>query len=183
MKIYTKKGDRGETSLIGGKRVSKSHIRVEAYGTVDELISSLGVLRACEEDTYYGEFLLSVQNILMNISAILAAEEGVAKKLPEILTDEVSVLETEIDKITATLPALGAFVIPGGSLPEAFAHVSRCICRRTERIVVALVEQGNQVPEPLMEYINRLSDFLFIYARKKDLDRKTVDIVWKPDVK
>jgi cob(I)alamin adenosyltransferase len=176
MKIYTKKGDRGETSLIGGKRVPKNHIRVEAYGTVDELISSLGILRAYEQEPYYGEFLLSVQNTLMNISARLAAEGDIVKKLPEISTDEVSALESEIDKITATLPALGAFVIPGGNVPEAFAHLSRCICRRAERIVVAL--QDNSLPEPLLEYINRLSDFLFVYARKQDRDRNTKDTVW-----
>jgi cob(I)alamin adenosyltransferase len=182
MKVYTKKGDRGETSLIGGKRVPKNHIRVEAYGTIDELISAVGIIRAGETDDYYKKVIFEIQNKLMNIAAILAADDDAAKKLPEITGEDVVMLENEIDKITETLPKLNSFVIPGGSLSESFAHLARSICRRAERIIVSLTNEGYQIPESLEAYINRLSDFLFTFARRLNCDAENTEI-WIPKIK
>jgi len=182
MKVYTKKGDRGETSLVGGKRVMKNHIRVEAYGAVDELISAIGLIRACEIEDYYKKFILEIQNKLMDAAAILASEGDVVKRLPEISAADVAVLENEIDRITGTLPKLDHFVIPGGNLTESFAHLARTICRRAERVIISLTEEGYLVPEALEAYINRLSDFLFTFARKMDKDLETTEI-WIPKTK
>jgi cob(I)alamin adenosyltransferase len=176
MKIYTKKGDRGETSLVGGQRVPKNHIRVEAYGTIDELISAIGIVRAGETDDYYRKLIFEIQNKLMSIAAILASEGDTTKKIPEISSEDIAVLEREIDKITETLPKLNHFVIPGGSASESFVHLSRSICRRAERIIVSLTREGYQVPEFLEAYINRLSDFLFTFARKLNQDAENTDI-------
>jgi cob(I)alamin adenosyltransferase len=185
MKVYTKKGDRGETSLVGGKRVAKNHIRVEAYGAIDELISAIGVVRAGETDDYYKQFILDIQNKLMNIAAILASEGETTKKLPEITGEDIAVLENEIDKITATLPKLNSFVIPGGNLSESFAHLARTICRRAERIIVSLINEGHYVPEYLEAYINRLSDFLFTFARRMNqMTENTGNTeIWIPKIK
>ncbi|MDR2653617.1 MAG: cob(I)yrinic acid a,c-diamide adenosyltransferase [Prevotellaceae bacterium] len=182
MKVYTKKGDKGETSLIGGKKVPKNHIRVEAYGTVDELISAIGIVRACETDDYYKKFIFDIQNKLMNIAAILASDGDTVKQLPEITGEDVVVLENEIDKITETLPKLNHFVIPGGNLSESFVHLSRSICRKAERVIVSLINEGYQVPDFLEAYINRLSDFLFTFARKLNKDAENVEI-WIPKIK
>jgi cob(I)alamin adenosyltransferase len=176
MKVYTKKGDRGETSLVGGQRVPKNHIRVEAYGTIDELISAIGIIRASETDSYYKKFIFEIQNKLMNIAAILASEGDTVKKMPEISSDDIVILENEIDEITERLPKLNYFVIPGGNMRESFVHLSRSICRRAERIIVSLTGEGYQVPEFLEAYINRLSDFLFTYARKLNQDSENTDI-------
>jgi cob(I)alamin adenosyltransferase len=181
MKVYTKKGDRGETSLVGGKRVAKNHIRVEAYGAIDELISAIGIIRAGETDDYYKKFIFEIQNKLMDIAALLASEGDTAKKLPEITSEDVDILENEIDKITATLPKLNNFVIPGGNLSESFAHLARSICRRAERIIVSLITEGHYVPEFLEAYINRLSDFLFTFARRLNLETENTEI-WIPKI-
>jgi cob(I)alamin adenosyltransferase len=181
MKVYTKKGDKGETSLIGGKRVPKNHIRVEAYGTIDELISAIGVIRACETDNYYKQLIWNIQNKLMDIAAILASEEDTAKRLPEISNADIVTLENEIDKIAGDLPKLTCFIIPGGNLSESFAHLSRSICRRAERVIVTLTMEGYQVPKLLEAYINRLSDFLFTYARRLNKDNENMEF-WIPKV-
>ncbi|MDR2382790.1 MAG: cob(I)yrinic acid a,c-diamide adenosyltransferase [Prevotellaceae bacterium] len=181
MKVYTKTGDRGETSLVGGKRVAKNHIRVEAYGAIDELISAIGVIRAGETDNYYKQFIFEIQNKLMDIAAILASEGETAKKLPEITAGDVLALETEIDKITATLPKLVNFVIPGGNLSESFVHLARSICRRAERVIVSLIIEGYDVPEVLEAYINRLSDFLFTFARRQNRGAENTEI-WIPKI-
>ncbi|MDR1339666.1 MAG: cob(I)yrinic acid a,c-diamide adenosyltransferase [Prevotellaceae bacterium] len=182
MKIYTRKGDRGETSLVGGKKVPKNHIRVEAYGAVDELISAIGIVRAVETADYYKKFIWNVQNKLMDIAAILASDGSTAKQLPEITEADVTVLENEIDKISAELPKLSSFIIPGANLSESFVHLSRSICRRAERVIVALAHEGHQVPEPLEAYINRLSDFLFTFARRLNKDAENMEL-WVPQVK
>lgn len=180
MKVYTKKGDKGETSLIGGKRVLKNNMRVEAYGTVDELISSIGIVRACRIEKHYKDFILEIQSKLMTIAAILATEGDEVKKLPKITKVDVKKLENEIDKINDTLPELKKFVIPGGSLPEAYAHMSRSICRRAERVIISLIDKKYEIPDIVLTYINRLSDFLFIFARKLDKDKKIADLQWIP---
>jgi cob(I)alamin adenosyltransferase len=181
MKVYTKTGDRGETSLVGGKRVAKNHIRVEAYGAIDELISAVGVIRAGETDEHYKQLIFEIQNKLMNIAAILASEGDTAKKMPEITGEDITTLENEIDKITATLPKLNSFVIPGGNLSEAFVHLARSICRRAERTVVSLINGGHHVPEALEAYINRLSDFFFVFARRLNQKAESAEI-WTPKI-
>ena len=180
MKVYTKKGDKGETSLIGGKRVLKNHIRVNAYGTIDELISSIGIVRAYITETYYKEFLLKIQNNLMNVASILSAEGDFLKKIPEVKEIEITEIEKEIDKISQTLPALRYFVIPGNNIIEAHIHLSRTICRRAERIVVAMIEEKYTIPENILTYLNRLSDFLFVFARK--MDSESQDTLWIPKI-
>jgi cob(I)alamin adenosyltransferase len=182
MKVYTKKGDKGETSLIGGKRAPKNHIRVEAYGTIDELISAIGIIRACETDNYYKKIIWDIQNKLMDIAAILASDGDTAKQLPEISDEDIAALENEIDKMTAELPKLTHFIIPGGNLSESFAHLSRSICRRAERVIVTLMQEGYQVPELTEAYINRLSDFLFTYARILNKDNENSEF-WIPKMK
>jgi cob(I)alamin adenosyltransferase len=182
MKVYTKKGDKGETSLIGGKRAPKNHIRIEAYGTIDELISAIGIIRAREMDNYYKKFIWDIQNKLMDIAAILASDGDTAKQLPEISDKDIASLENEIDKITEELPKLTCFIIPGGNLSESFVHLARSICRRSERVIVTLTQEGYQIPELLEAYINRLSDFLFTYARRLNKDNENSEF-WIPKVK
>ncbi|MDR1130719.1 MAG: cob(I)yrinic acid a,c-diamide adenosyltransferase [Prevotellaceae bacterium] len=182
MKIYTKKGDKGETSLAGGKKVPKNHIRVEAYGTIDELISAIGIVRACETVSYYKKLIWDIQNKLMDIAAILASDGDTAKQLPEISDEDVAALENEIDKISAELPKLSCFIIPGANLSESFVHLSRSICRRAERVIVTLTQEGHQIPAPLEAYINRLSDFLFTFARRLNKDAENMEL-WIPKVK
>jgi cob(I)alamin adenosyltransferase len=180
MKIYTKGGDKGRTSLVGGERVSKSHPRVEAYGAVDELISCLGLVRASLSDAYYSKFILAVQDKLMICAALLASGDDTAKKLPEILPDDITALETEIDRMDETLPQLNSFVIPGGNLSEAFCHVARSVCRRAEREAVSLAKE-HKVSEFVLKYLNRLSDFLFTLARKAEKDAGLNDDLWLPN--
>jgi cob(I)alamin adenosyltransferase len=179
MKIYTKQGDRGETSLIGGRRAPKNHPRVEAYGAIDELIAVIGIVRASETDSYYKQTVFDIQNNLMNIAAILASEGDNTKRLPEISDNDIATLEREIDRISESLPALKHFVIPGANLSESFAHLARSICRRAERVIVSMVEDGYSVPEPVSAYMNRLSDFLFIYARRLSGDAEKTEL-WIP---
>jgi len=181
MKVYTKTGDRGETSLIGGKRVLKNNIRVESYGAIDELISSLGIVRASDIDVYYKDFILNIQDKLMNAASILAAEGDIAKKLPKIDDNDIEILEKEIDRITEKLPLIKYFVLPGGNLPEAYAHMSRSICRRAERVIITMIEREYDVPEVLLRYINRLSDFLFSFARLLDVVHESGDMFWIPE--
>jgi cob(I)alamin adenosyltransferase len=182
MKIYTKKGDKGETSLIGGARVPKNHIRVEAYGAVDELIAAIGIVRAHEQVARYRDLLLEIQNVLMNAAALLAADETATVKLPEITDSNIANLEHAIDEISAQLPPLRSFIIPGEHPTESFVHLARSICRRAERVIVSLNAQSHPVPEALLQYINRLSDFLFAFAREIDNSLNLNDIAWKQKI-
>ncbi|MDR1898314.1 MAG: cob(I)yrinic acid a,c-diamide adenosyltransferase [Prevotellaceae bacterium] len=183
MKIYTKTGDAGKTYLIGGKRVFKNDAKVEAYGTVDELLSSLGIVRSLITDADDGNFILAIQKKLMDIASILASDEATMKKLPEITAQDIDTLEREIDKLTASLPVSTYFVIPGENSVESFVHLSRSICRRAERDIVSLLQEEYFVPELLLKYINRLSDYLFTLARKLNNDLGYKDIYWIPEVK
>jgi len=178
-KIYTKTGDTGETSLIGGSRVPKYHIRIEAYGTVDELNSYIGLIRDQQINQHYKDVLLEIQNELFIAESLLASEkEEITKNLPEIKTEDISLLETEIDLMNKSLPELHSFILPGGHTTVSYCHIARCVCRRAER-VVTLLSQNHQVDELVLKYFNRLSDYLFVLARKIAADNNTSEIHWE----
>jgi len=166
--IYTKTGDKGTTSLVGGSRVSKDDARVEAYGTVDELNSHIGLLAEMMrqmEGGYYDE-LKAVQHNLFTMQTLLATEDSeIYSKLPQLAEEEVEMLERQIDILTDMLPKLQNFVIAGGNMTGAQCHVCRTVCRRAERRVVTLARQAH-VDDVLMRYLNRLSDYLFVLARR-----------------
>jgi cob(I)alamin adenosyltransferase len=180
MKIYTKTGDKGTTSLIGGKRVSKYHPRIEAYGTVDELISYVALLRDQDIDHEIKLFLIEIQDKLMNCASILAADCTDCKvKIPLILPSDTQKVELEIDKFETLLEPLTSFILPGGHQAVSLCHVCRTICRRCERIIIKLSEE-TPVPEELIVYINRLSDFFFVLSRKIAKDLNIDQISWNP---
>lgn len=165
MKIYTKTGDKGQTSLIGGTRVSKHNLRIEAYGTVDELNSWMGLLRDQPIDDHSITSILEVQDRLFTIGSHLASDpEKSRMKLPEIREEDVSYLEKEIDRMEEQLPALTSFVLPGGNSVVSQVHIARCVCRRAERLVIQLAEEA-PVNEIIIIYLNRLSDYLFVLSR------------------
>ena len=177
-KIYTKAGDDGKTGLIGGERVSKHHIRVESYGTVDELNSHIGMIR-CHVKGETEEILLAeVQNDLFTIGSFLASAASSIITLPELGEEKIGRLESEIDRLTAVLPELKNFILPGGSIQGAQAHVARCVCRRAERLVVQLSDIED-VPAFVVKYLNRLSDYLFTLARFLDHQNGGIEIIWK----
>lgn len=180
MKIYTKTGDKGQTSLIGGTRVPKHHIRIEAYGTVDELNSWMGVLRDSVADKNTGALLVEIQDRLFTIGSLLASDPEKNKmKLPGLLAEDITRLEKEIDAIDAVVPPMKSFVLPGGNLTVSYCHVARCVCRRAERHVIHLSENA-AVDELIVQYINRLSDYLFMLSRKLTMDLGAEEIPWKP---
>lgn len=180
MKIYTKKGDTGQTSLIGGTRVLKSALRIECYGTVDELNSYLGLIRDHPIDPKSIEQLLIIQDRLFTIGSLLAADPEKSKmKLPPLFSSDIENLEKWIDEMDQQLPEMKFFVLPGGHIIVSHTHLARCVCRRAERLVVDLM-QGTEV-DPLIEgYMNRLSDYLFVLSRKFTLDLNAVEIPWHP---
>ena len=180
MKIYTRTGDKGKTTLVGGKPVSKTHIRIEAYGTVDELIAHIGMLRDMTDDEPIRVFLLEVQDRLMTCAAILATDcEDCKIKIPVILASDILKLETTIDEMEAELPSLKSFVLPGGHVLSSQCHIARTVCRRAERQIIRLASELF-VPETVIQYVNRLSDYLFVLARKVLHDLEKEDIPWKP---
>ncbi len=182
MKIYTKTGDKGETSLIGGKRVTKNHPRIDAYGTVDELISFIGLLRDQLADNKIQDILLHIQDRLMVCAAILASDcEDCKVKIPKLSKKNILYLEQEIDKIESNLSPIHSFIIPGGHPMVSLCHVIRTICRRAERLVVKL-SMDYDVPEVVMEYLNRLSDYFFVLSRKLSADFKAVESRWPPEL-
>ena len=166
--IYTKTGDGGTTSLVGGSRVSKDDVRVEAYGTVDELNSHIGLLAEMfrqQQDGYYRE-LKAVQHNLFTLQTLLATEDkDIYARLPQLQIEEVNKLEHQINAISDLLPKLQNFVIAGGNMTGAQCHVARTVCRRAERCVVTLAKQTS-VDEVIMRYLNRLSDYLFVLGRR-----------------
>jgi cob(I)alamin adenosyltransferase len=178
MKIYTKTGDRGETSLIGGTRVGKSHVRIEAYGTVDELNSWVGLLSTLRTDEATSGRLTRIQNLLFTIGSHLASDPQKSQmKLPEILDSDVIDLEKWMDEMETHLKPLANFVLPGGHPHNAYAHISRCVCRRAERLVVELNEDGSVAPI-ILQYLNRLSDFLFVFARFISAQEGCQEVPW-----
>lgn len=179
-KIYTKAGDDGKTGLIGGERVSKHHLRVESYGTVDELNSNIGMVRCHLKGTPEEILLAEVQNDLFTIGSFLAAAAGSNIALPALGDKKIGTLESEIDRLTAILPELKNFILPGGSHQGAQAHVARSVCRRAERLVVHLRDVEDNVPSFIVIYLNRLSDYLFTLARFLDYQNGGKEIIWKP---
>lgn len=163
-KIYTRTGDSGTTSLVGGARVSKTHPRLEAYGTIDELSSHLGLIAAQLDDGVDRAFVIGVQQTLFDLCTLLATEPESAYQPAPLAPALIAELESEIDRMQAQLPPLRTFVVPGGSQLAAQTHICRTICRRAERYIIAMAEQHPVSPE-VMEYINRLSDYLFVLAR------------------
>ncbi|MGZ5244741.1 MAG: cob(I)yrinic acid a,c-diamide adenosyltransferase [Bacteroidia bacterium] len=180
MKIYTKAGDKGQTSLIGGVKVPKHSDRINAYGTVDELNSCIGVVRDLYIESNARESLFQIQNLLFTIGSHLAAHPEKSKmKLPEITEDDVVFLEKEIDRMNESLLELTHFILPGGHIASSHCHVARCVCRRAERIVVGLAEV--EMVEPiLIKYLNRLSDYLFVLARQISNHYGAEEIKWEP---
>ena len=179
MKTYTKTGDKGTTALIGGKRVPKFHPRVEAYGIVDELISCIGLVRACEIEARLQKELHEIQSRLMICAAMLAADEQSEKALPTITSKDVNLLEKAIDEIEKTLPALCHFVLPAAPLSAASCHMARSVCRRAERVCTALSIEYS-LPAAVLVYMNRLSDYLFVLARQLTVKSGRPEEFWNP---
>ena len=180
MKIYTKTGDQGTTSLFGGKRVSKADLRIDAYGTVDELNSWVGVLRDMEINAARKNILLSIQDRLFTMGSMLATEPGNTKvKIPILTEEDVLLLENEIDSMETALTPMRSFVLPGGHPSVSFCHVGRTVCRRTERLVIGL-HQIEPVEPLIIKYLNRLSDYLFVLSRKMTDELKAEESPWKP---
>lgn len=180
MKIYTKTGDKGTTSLIGGTRVAKSDLRIEAYGTVDELNSYIGLVRDQEVNRNRAIILKEIQDRLFTIGALLATDPVKSKmKTPDLHEEDVILLEQEIDNMTAEVPPLRAFVLPGGHQSVSFCHVARCVCRRAERITIHLQEHS-PVEDLVIIYLNRLSDYLFALCRKMTQELGAEEVTWKP---
>lgn len=182
-KIYTKTGDKGETSLIGGTRVPKYNERIEAYGTLDELNSFIGHLRDQLTDRHIREVLLRIQENLFTAESVLATDPDVEvqRSLPQLSEIQVTELELEIDAMNLHLPVLSSFILPGGHPLVSLCHVCRTICRRGERIIIKLAAE-TEVNEILVKYINRLSDYLFVLAREIAYLNNIQDLPWKPDV-
>jgi cob(I)alamin adenosyltransferase len=181
-KIYTKTGDDGTTGLVGGNRVSKSNLRLDAYGTVDELNSHLGMLCALVVAVDVRELILDIQNKLFVIGSKLASDDK-GKHITGNLgctTDDIRVLEQAIDAYDAELPALQNFILPGGSVSVSQCHIARTVCRRAERLVVHLSESA-EIDALIIQYLNRLSDFLFVLARKLSKDQGIDEIPWSHD--
>lgn len=182
MKIYTKTGDSGKTSLIGGKRVLKSDERIEAYGTMDELIAYCGLLRDTLENPNYKAIFIKIQDRLMVAASHLATDsEDIEKDLPRIFEADVIFLEKEIDSMEEKLEPLHSFVLPGGHIAVSHCHVARTICRRAERKTIQLAETSHIDPI-VIKYLNRLSDFLFVLSRLISRDLGIVEIPWKPEL-
>jgi cob(I)alamin adenosyltransferase len=180
MKIYTKTGDKGQTSLIGGTRVSKDHIRIESYGTVDELNSYVGLIRDQEIAEHAKQTLVEIQDRLFTIGAILASDPEKSKmKIPELNESDIVFLETEIDAMNEILPEMRSFVLPGGHTIVSYCHIARCVCRRAERNTIRLSAES-KVDDKVIKYLNRLSDYLFVLSRKLTFDLKAAEIPWKP---
>lgn len=184
-RIYTRTGDRGETSLYGGRKVSKHDARVEAYGTVDELNAALGVVVALDPDDRLGTGdLVAVQSDLLTVGATLAAadpeEARTAGRIPELDAGRIAALETWIDRLDASLDPLDAFLLPGGSPPGAQLHLARTVCRRAERTVTRLLEDRPDLSTVVVPYLNRLSDLLFTLARSVNHRSGTNEARWEP---
>ena len=180
MKIYTKTGDKGLTSLIGGTRVPKHHIRIESYGTVDELNSWIGLIRDQEIGQHYRDVLKEVQDRLFTIGASLAADPERSKMvIPDLHAADIELLEREIDSMNEQLPELKHFILPGGNNTVSYCHIARCVCRRAERITVHLAEDS-PVDQQVIIYLNRLSDHLFTLGRKVAYEQQVIENKWIP---
>jgi cob(I)alamin adenosyltransferase len=179
-KIYTRTGDKGQTSLIGGTRVPKFHPRIEAYGTIDELNSYIGLIRDQEIGSHFREILLEILDRLFTAESLIALDPDVEVtiKLPKIADADITLLEQEIDRMNEDLPELKSFILPGGHPIVSYCHIARCICRRAERHTIRLA-QAQPVEEKVIQYLNRLSDYLFVLARRLGKDLEANEIAWK----
>ncbi len=182
-KIYTKTGDTGQTSLIGGTRVPKYHPRIEAYGTVDELKSYIGLIRDQDISDNIKSLLIEIQDRLFTIESQLAhdPEKKLNRPLPELFESDISTLESAIDEMNEVLEPLSSFILPGGHVVVSHCHIARCICRRAERITTQLSEVHPVNPLNI-KYLNRLSDYLFVLARKTGKDLNAPETLWRPKV-
>jgi len=180
MKIYTKTGDQGLTSLIGGTRVRKSDLRIDSYGTVDELNAHIGLVSDQPVNLVRKAILKEIQDRLFTIGASLASDPDKSKmKIPDLHATDITLLETEMDAMDADIPPLKVFVLPGGHQSVSFCHVARTVCRRAERLVIALQEESF-VAELVIIYLNRLSDYLFVLSRKMAYELGAEEITWQP---
>ena len=187
MKVYTKTGDKGTTALFGGTRVAKDHARIESYGTVDELNSHIGLIRDQDINSHYKDILIEIQDRLFTVGAILATPpEKEVKKNGElrlqnlgIIETDIKLLENEIDAMEEALPPMTHFVLPGGHTTVSYCHIARCVCRRAERLAVHL-SHDEPVAAIAIKYLNRLSDYLFVLARKLSYDLKADEVQWIP---
>jgi len=180
-KIYTKTGDKGTTSLIGGTKVPKSDIRIDAYGTVDELNSWIGLINDYLNDDYLKEELKEIQDRLFTIGSALATDiyRNLKMQLPDLHDVDVEFLEQKIDVMTAQLPEMKTFVLPGGHVTVSSIHIGRCVCRRAERLVVQMQQNEIIVDDKVIRYLNRLSDYLFTLARYAAQKLGVEEIPWK----
>ncbi len=187
MKVYTKTGDKGTTALFGGTRVPKHHIRIESYGTVDELNSHIGLIRDQAIDSRYKNVLIEIQDRLFTLGAVLATppeKETLKNGQPRlqnlgITSTDIEYLEKEIDSMEEALPPMTNFVLPGGHTTVSYCHIARCVCRRAERLATHLHEI-EPTDEQVLKYLNRLSDYLFVLARKLSLDLQADEVKWIP---
>ena len=187
MKIYTKTGDKGTTALFGGTRVPKHHIRIESYGTIDELNSHIGLIRDQAIDPIHKKILMEIQDRLFTVGAILATDPEKATlkngkdrlNIPKISESDIKLLEDNMDNMNTALPPMTNFVLPGGHQTVSFCHIARTVCRRAERLASHLNDMEPFQPETLM-YINRLSDYLFVLARKLSHELQAEEIKWIP---
>lgn len=187
MKVYTKTGDTGTTALFGGTRVPKDHARIESYGTVDELNSYIGLIRDQEINQHFKDILIEIQDRLFTVGAILATPpekemlKNGQKRLQNlgIVESDIELLEKEIDTMEASLPQMTHFILPGGHTTVSYCHIARCVCRRAERLAVHL-SHNEPVADIAIKYLNRLSDYLFVLARKLSKELNAVEVKWIP---
>lgn len=184
IKIYTKTGDLGKTSLIGGTKVPKSHLRIEAYGTVDELNSHIGLVCDLLQLDRAKVVLREVQDRLFTLGAALACDpdKETRLKMPDLKEEDIALLEQEMDQMNAVMPEMKSFILPGGHPAVSSAHIARCVCRRAERCCVHMQEEGLFVAPLVIKYVNRLSDYLFVLARFAGHSLHVPEIPWKPRV-
>ena len=184
LKIYTKTGDKGTTSLLGGTRVPKSHIRIETYGTTDELNSWIGLISDQVSHKRSVKALKEIQDRLFTIGSSLACdpEKETKMKIPDLLESDVEFLEKEIDRMNEKLPEMKSFVLPGGHVTVSTIHIARCVCRRCERLCIDMQEQQQFVEPLVIKYLNRLSDYLFVLSRFIGKRLKAKEVAWKPRI-
>ena len=180
-KIYTRTGDSGKTGLIGGTKVAKNHIRIETYGTVDELNSYLGLVSDLLNDAVQKRVLKEIQDRLFTIGSSLACDPDKEPKMtiPDLKDADVSFLELQIDAMEETLPAMKHFILPGGHVAVSTTHIARCICRRAERLCVNMQENGMFIEPLILQYMNRLSDYLFVLARHTAQLLNVEEVIWQ----
>jgi cob(I)alamin adenosyltransferase len=182
LKIYTKTGDLGKTSLIGGTKVSKSNLRIEAYGTIDELNSHIGLVGDYNADEQTKTTLKEIQDRLFTVGSSLACDpdKEPLMKIPDLKETDIVFLENEIDRMNEILPEMKSFILPGGHVAVSSTHVARCVCRRAERLCVSLQDHELFVDPLVIKYVNRLSDYLFVLARYIGHNLNVPEVIWKP---